>query len=121
MTKRERNILLFVVGSFLVGNFLILYQKLTTSHIQVKSLSTLTTKRIEDTSQKPPARIQKVNINTATFEELIELPGIGKKKAQSIIKMRQKLGKFKSYEDLLEVKGIGPNLLERLKPYIKFD
>jgi len=51
----------------------------------------------------------KVNINTATEDELIEsLKGIGPSKAKEIIKYRDKNGAFKKIEHLKKVKGIGP-------------
>lgn len=58
--------------------------------------------------------VEKVNLNTATQQELEALPGIGPKLAQEIIKARQ-LKPFTSLEDLDRVPGIGPRLLEKLK------
>jgi competence protein ComEA len=56
-----------------------------------------------------------VNINTANVEQLASLPGIGEKKAQTIIKYRELNGDFTSLEQLTDVKGIGPKLLLKLK------
>lgn len=57
-----------------------------------------------------------VNINTATEQELTALPGIGAAKAKAIVAYREKNGAFKSVDELDNVKGIGPKLLEKLKP-----
>lgn len=60
----------------------------------------------------------RVNINTATQNQLETLPGIGTVKAQSIINYRQQNGPFQSIENLLEVSGIGEKTLEGLREYI---
>jgi len=60
----------------------------------------------------------KVNINTATAEELSTLPGIGPTKAQSIIDYRTTNGPFQSIEDIKKVKGIGDATFEKLKDKI---
>lgn len=60
---------------------------------------------------------KKVNINTATKEELISLSGIGDSKAKSIIEYR-KTNPFKAIEDLKNVTGIGDSLYESIKDSI---
>jgi competence protein ComEA len=60
----------------------------------------------------------KLNINTASVEELQALPGIGVVKASDIVKYRQENGPFSREEDLLLVPGIGPNILEDLLEFI---
>lgn len=61
---------------------------------------------------------EKVNINTATIEELQTLNGIGPAKAEAIIAYREENGLFQSPEDLLEVTGIGDKSFEKLKEEI---
>ncbi|WP_347564398.1 helix-hairpin-helix domain-containing protein [Clostridium sp. SM-530-WT-3G] len=57
----------------------------------------------------------KVNINSATIEELKTLKGIGESKANSIIEYREKSGAFKSIEDIKNVDGIGEKVFEKIK------
>ncbi|MFN4190251.1 MAG: ComEA family DNA-binding protein [Pseudothermotoga sp.] len=67
-----------------------------------------------------PVGIKRININSAGLEELLELPGIGEVKATEIIKFREQKGPFKKPEDLLQVPGIGPKTLEKIKDMIVF-
>ena len=65
------------------------------------------------TSQKKEVGKEgKVNINTATVEELKTLKGIGGKKAEAIIEYRKQNGSFKNKEELMKVRGIGKKLYE---------
>lgn len=59
-----------------------------------------------------------ININTATEQELEELPGIGPVTAKRIVEYRQQTGGFKNVEQLLEVKGIGPKKLAAIRPFV---
>ncbi len=61
---------------------------------------------------------EKIDINTAGIDELAKLPGIGPSKAKSIVDYREKHGKFRTYEDLLNVSGIGEKTLEKIKTLI---
>lgn len=54
----------------------------------------------------------KININTATQEELAQLKGIGEKLANRIIEYREQHGPFEKLEDILKVKGLGEKFLE---------
>ena len=66
------------------------------------------------------AKQGKVNINTATLEELQTIKGIGKKKAEAILQYRKEHGPFRTKEDLLEVKGIGKKALEAIESQVTF-
>lgn len=60
----------------------------------------------------------KVNINSASADELATLNGIGKAKAEAIVAYRTAHGNFAAAEDLTKVKGIGSKLIEKIKEEI---
>ena len=61
---------------------------------------------------------EKINLNTATLEELMTLDRIGPKYAQRIIDYRETNGPFEQIEDIMKVKGIGPKTFEANKDKI---
>ena len=66
--------------------------------------------------KKPPAK--PVNLNTATSEELQQVPGIGPATAAKILQMRKSYGAFKSVDDLLAIRGLGAKRLEKMRKYL---
>ncbi len=63
---------------------------------------------------------QSVDINSASAEELAAaLPGIGPSKAQGIVRWRELHGPFRTVDQLLEVSGIGPRTLEKIRPFVR--
>lgn len=63
----------------------------------------------------------KVILNSATVEDFQRLPGVGKRRAETIVKLREKLKRFRRKTDLLRVRGIGVRTLKRLSPLIVVD
>ncbi len=63
------------------------------------------------------ARFQ-VDINSAAWPELSQVPEIGETLARRIVESRGSAGRFVDHEDLLRVNGIGPRTLERMKPFL---
>lgn len=63
-------------------------------------------------------RETKININTASSEELQTLYGIGPVKAQAIIDYRNENGFFHSVDELINVSGIGPKTLEKIRDQV---
>ena len=66
--------------------------------------------------KKPPER--PVNLNTATSEQLQQVPGIGPATAGKILQMRKTYGPFKSVDDLLAIRGLGAKRLEKMRKYL---
>ena len=67
-----------------------------------------------------PAAFAKVNINTATADELASLPGITKARAEKIVKYREENGFFSSLEDLKNIDMINDKLIESIKDELEF-
>jgi competence protein ComEA len=63
-------------------------------------------------------KLKSININTATKEILITLPGVGESTADKIINYRESHNGFKKIEHIMKVKGIGKKKFEKLKDYI---
>ena len=136
-TKREKHVILFLVCTLILGYGVKLYQG---SHLydDFKPVASIEKESFEnkarlayDTSKRKglnssesstenDSKLQTeiININTAKKQNLVKLPKIGTVTAERIIRFRDDYGPFKSFDDLLKVKGIGPKTLEKLKPQI---
>lgn len=73
----------------------------------------------EDSPEEGSKDDGKVNINTASKEELMTLPGIGESKADIIIEYREEHGAFQSIEELMEIQGIKEGVFNKIKDNIK--
>ena len=77
-----------------------------------------TAENLQSSGSKEPA---KININTASIEELDTLPGIGAQTAKDIIEYRNKNGFFKTIDEIMKVPGIKENKFSKIKDYICVD
>lgn len=73
---------------------------------------------VKHEKNRAPPEEEKININTASKEELITLPGIGEILARRIIDYRNTYGPFKSIEEIMKVKGIGEGTFNKIKDKI---
>lgn len=80
-------------------------------------------KKEKEESDAPVAATEKqrINLNSATLEDLMILPKIGEVTAKRIIEYRATHGGFKSIEELINVKGIGAKTLERIKNEVSIE
>jgi len=84
---------------------------------EVEAISqTLTPDNLDSGKDQP--KDGRININTATVDELCELPGIGAGYAQRIVSYREENGSFKTIEDIKNVKGIKDKLFSQIKDSI---
>ncbi|AJS57654.1 ComEA family DNA-binding protein [Paenibacillus sp. IHBB 10380] len=84
-----------------------------------KGETTANIEPITSNVKQQPSNVLKVNVNTAGAAELTDLPGIGEKKAQAILEYRNLKGPFRKVSDLLNVKGIGTKMLQKIAPHVE--
>ena len=61
----------------------------------------------------------RVDVNQASAEALMTVPGIGKSLAQRIVEFRKENGPFETVDDLLKVRGIGEKSLQKMRPHVR--
>lgn len=71
--------------------------------------------------QNPEELTLRLDINTAEWHELLPLPQIGEKRAKAIVEYRKRHGPFTSLDELLNVDGITPKVLEAIKDSVKIE
>jgi len=78
----------------------------------------LTATEFNKDKKSEPLTEKSINLNTAGITDLVRLPGIGEKTAESIIALREAKGKYKSVAELLEVRGIGEVKFNKIKKFL---
>ena len=73
---------------------------------------------IEIVSQKPREYFYSIEINQASWVEWAQLDGIGEKLARRIVSEREENGPFRSVNDIARVRGLGPKLIEKMRPFL---
>jgi competence protein ComEA len=77
-------------------------------------------RRLIEIDREPPREAHfLVDLNTARWAELAQLPGIGEGLARRIVASRDREGPFVDHEDLRRIRGIGPKTMEQVKPYLR--
>ncbi len=76
---------------------------------------------VDDKAEEKQSLSDKINLNTATEEELKSLDGIGEVLARRIIEKREEVKGFNSIEELLSVEGIGDKIFDKIKNFVCVD
>jgi competence protein ComEA len=131
-TRQEQRAVLFLLSTFAAGSLVWLYRQsqpppaVKTADIAVfeEYAGVLDRDSIdagpEIGKRKSPEKLPlpPINLNTATYEDLLRLPGIGPVMAKRILEYRRANGPFKRVEELRNIKGIGAKSYEKLAPLL---
>jgi len=128
LTNTERKVILFLVVTLLVGGGIRLYQATFSTAPQFDyrasdstfvALSTMPEDSLAGTVKEGIGDVSgKLDINTATKEQLLDLPGIGEVTANRILTYRAETGKFSNVDELRAIKGMSKKKIENLRPLI---
>jgi competence protein ComEA len=105
-------------GLILAGLFYLLFVRDQASEQIILLDSTAIASIGQSTQQAVQSNQGKININSASIEELSTLPGIGPAKASAIIQYREKYGQFQNIEELLYVPGFGESVYSSIQDLI---
>lgn len=116
MNEKEKTILIFLIIALSSAVVINLIKRWKMSNEMLKILP----KEMMDTTKLTAERKEEeININQATLQELISLPGIGPVLAERIIEYRERHKGFKKKEEIMKVKGIGRKKYEEIKEKIR--
>ena len=118
--KNEMVIYIFTKSELTTKNHLTTTNPCNCEVIEVNNCIKDDVSKIENNDNKEESTNgnSKVNINTATINELTTISGIGESKAKAIIEYRNNNGLFKTIDDIRNVSGLGDALFDKIKDYI---
>jgi competence protein ComEA len=129
-TRNEQRVLLFLTGAFLAGWGVEAVQERFAPRPAVPAGQALDAGALVPQPEAlpavryaalPAAGAKPVSLNRATAAELDRVPGVGPTTAARILAARAARGRFRSLEELLDVDGIGPKTLEKMRPHLRID
>lgn len=101
----------FTIG-FLVGRNTVAEPVLVSVPPQMQTMPTLAENEAADEIEFP------INLNTASQDEIMALPGVGEKLTLRIMAYRRERGRFFSLEDLLQIEGISQKTLDKIRDFV---
>lgn len=114
-TRDEQAVILFLTAALLIGSAVQLARRVDPGI----AVDLDTPARVGDAEAE--AVVWPLDLNSADTTALDRLPGIGPARARAIVDLRERLGRFRSVDDLIEVRGIGPKTLEAIRPLAAVD
>lgn len=126
-TKRQT---MFMIGvALLIMSGIMIYVSLSSPAVYEQNTTEFSQQSVQDDSadseteatshsQTAASVTYPLNINTATYEELVTISGISQSRASAIIEYREYLGSYTSVEQIKEIRGIGDATYAKVSPYL---
>jgi competence ComEA-like helix-hairpin-helix protein len=119
---QERGLILVVAIGLAVTGIVLFVQNIRSTSLALPEAIDITGVRVLVPTFLAPDEVdERINLNTASVEELIELPGIGEVLAGRIVSYREVHGPFLSLSELKEINGIGDVLVERIRDLVTLE
>jgi len=113
-TRDERAVVVFIAVSLTVGSLVMAARRVDPRNAAGEVPAAVDSAAVARPAETPEWPI---DVNRASADELVALPGVGPARAEAIVALRESRGGVGSLDELLDVKGIGPKTLERLRPF----
>lgn len=107
-----------LLGVFVSGAILLTIRENKNQESDITPINSVSLKEDYTVTTQPSLNESKIDINTASKQTLMTLPGIGQTKADAIIEFRNKYGNFETIDELTYVNGIGSSLFQNIRELI---